>query len=116
MVGAWQANPEQVDPWYHATSITPAFERACRKAGVTHAAFHDLRHTFVTNVRRAGIDYLRIMAITGHKTMAVFKRYNTIARHDLQEAIRQLDTYMDTRAAAVPETPVQVIENRGLGR
>jgi len=27
---AWQANPELVDPRYHPTSITHAFERACR--------------------------------------------------------------------------------------
>jgi integrase len=96
LVDAWQATPEHVDPRYQVTSITHAFERACRKAGVTHATFHDLRHTFVTNARRAGIDYFRIMAITGHKTMTVFKRYNTIDRDDLQQAMRQLDTYMDT--------------------
>ena len=41
--------------------------------------------------RRAGIDYFRIMAITGQKMMAVFKRYNRIDQRDLQGAIRQLD-------------------------
>ena len=96
MVDPWQADPEQVDPRYHATSVTHAFERACRTSGVSHATFHDLRHTFVTNARRAGIGYFRIMAITGHKMMAVFKRYNRIDQRDLQGAIRQLDTYMDT--------------------
>jgi integrase len=115
-VDAWQANPEHVDPRYHATSITHAFERACRKAGVTHATFHDLRHTFVTNARRAGIDYFRIMAITGHKTMAVFKRYNTIDQQDLQGAIRQLDTYMDTMNMDAAETSSQAIEKKGMGR
>ena len=39
-----------------------------------------------------GLDYFRIMAIIGQKTMAVFKRYNTIDQQDLQGAIRQLDT------------------------
>jgi integrase len=93
---AWQASPNTVDPRYHATSITHAFVRACRKAAVSNATFHDLRHTFVTNARRAGIDYFRIMAITGHKTMAVFKRYNTVDEADLRHAMRQMDTYMDT--------------------
>lgn len=92
MVDLWQADPEQVDPHYHATIITHACERACRTSGVSHATFHDLRHTFVTNARRAGIDYFRIMAITGHKMMAVFKRYNRIDQRDLQGAIRKLDT------------------------
>ena len=112
----WQANPEQVDPRYHATSVTHAFERACKKTGVALATFHDLRHTFVTNARRAGIDYFRIMAITGHKTMAVFKRYNTIDQRDLQGAIRQLDTYMDTMHADDHQNDSQPIENIGMGR
>jgi integrase len=94
---AWQASPEMIDPRYHATSITHAFVRACQKAGVKNATFHDLRHTFVTNARRAGIDYFRIMAITGHRTMEVFKRYNTVDEADLRQAMSQMDTYMDTR-------------------
>jgi hypothetical protein len=36
------------------------------------------------------------MKITGHKTMAVFKRYNTVDENDLREAARRMDTYMDT--------------------
>jgi len=87
---------------------------------VSHSTFHDLRHTFVTNARRAGIDYFRIMAITGHKTMAVFKRYNTIDQQDLQGAIRQLDTYMDTimdtMHAGDPQDDAQSIDNTGMGR
>jgi hypothetical protein len=70
--------------------------RACHKAQVANVTFHDLRHAFVTNARRAGIDYFRIMAITGHKTMAVFKRYNTVDEADLRQAMSQMDTYMDT--------------------
>jgi integrase len=116
MVDLWQADPEQVDPHYHATSITHAFERACRTSGVSHATFHDLRHTFVTNARRAGIDYFRIMAITGHKMMAVFKRYNRIDQRDLQGAIRQLDTYMDTMDVGAPEAAAQSIDNSSMGR
>ena len=58
--------------------------------------YHDLRHSFCTNMRRAGVDTLTTMVISGHKSIEVFKRYNTIAPQDLQKAIRQLGTYMDT--------------------
>jgi integrase len=88
-----------VDPRYHATSITHACEPACRQSGVTHATFHDLRHTFVTNARRAGVEYFRIMAITGQTMMAVFERSNTIDRHEPQAASRPLDTELDTMDA-----------------
>jgi integrase len=86
-------------------SIRRAFETACQRAGITGAVFHDLRHTFVTNMRRAGVDYFRIMAITGHRTMEVFKRYHTIDQDDLRQAVSQLDTYMDT----TPTSPAEAI-------
>jgi integrase len=95
-MAAWRGSPSTVDPRYHEASLTLAFVRACRKTGIANATFHDLRHTFATNARRAGIDYFRIMAITGHKTMLVFKRYNTVDERDLRQAMGQLDTYLDT--------------------
>ena len=93
---AWKASPGEVDPRHHKTSMSHAFTRACKRAGVENATFHDLRHTFVTNARRAGVDYFRIMAITGHRTMSAFKRYNTIDEADLRRAMLQMGTYMDT--------------------
>jgi integrase len=86
-------------------SVRCAFETACRHAGITDVVFHDLCHTFVTNMRRAGVDYFRIIAITGHKMMTAFKRYQTIDRQDLHQSIGQLDTDMDTRVAASEITP-----------
>jgi hypothetical protein len=70
----------------------------------------------VTNARRAGIDYFRIMAMTGHKTMAVFKRYNTVDEHDLRQAMQQMDTYMDTATLDMPERATQSIEKSAMGR
>jgi hypothetical protein len=56
------------------------------------------------------------MAITGHKMMAVFKRYNRIDQQDLQGAIRQLDSYMDTTDVGAPEAATQSIDNSSMGR
>jgi integrase len=79
-------------------SIREIWTRVCRDAKLTDVVFHDLRHTATTNLRRAGVDALTAMKITGHKTMAVFKRYNTIDEDDLTVAQRQMDTYMDTKS------------------
>jgi integrase len=57
------------------------------KAGIEDFTFHDLRHTFINNRRVEGHDYFRIMAATGHKTMSVFKRYNTVSREELQALV-----------------------------
>jgi integrase len=91
-------------------SMRRAFETACRQSGLTNVVFHDLCHAFVTNARRAGIDYFRIMAISGHKTMSVFKRYHTIDEGDLRQAMSQMDTYMDTSARDHASLPVQPVE------
>ena len=64
-----------------------AFHTACRKAGVEDFHFHDFRHTFVTRKVREGWDYKRIMAITGHKTFAVFQRYNNPSEEDIRAVV-----------------------------
>jgi integrase len=76
------------------SSIQTAFNGACQRAGIQNFRFHDFRHTAVTNMRRAGIDHLTIMRITGHKTMDVFKRYNSFHQEDLREAASRFNTYL----------------------
>jgi integrase len=77
---------------YYPSKISGAFKKACGNAGLTGVTYHDLRHSFCTNMRRAGVDTLTTMAISGHRSIEVFKRYNTIAPQDLTKAIRQLGT------------------------
>jgi integrase len=69
------------------TAVRRSFDSACKKAGIKDFTFHDLRHTFINNKRQEGHDYFRIMAATGHKTMSVFKRYNTVSREELKALV-----------------------------
>ena len=64
--------------------LTLAFRRARQALGLEGVRFHDLRHTRVTLWRRAGHDYHRIMAATGHKTMHIFQRYSHVDEHELE--------------------------------
>jgi integrase len=68
-------------------SIREVFEAACRRAEIEGFTFHDLRHTAINNWRLQGHDYFRIMAATGHKTMNVFKRYNTVSKDELKALV-----------------------------
>ena len=55
--------------------------------------FHDLRHSFNTHLRKAGVPESVIMAITGHSTREMFDRYNTVDGEDTRKAINQLKDY-----------------------
>jgi integrase len=68
-------------------SIREAFGAACRRAKIEEFTFHDLRHTAINNWRLQGHDYFHIMAATGHKTLNVFKRYNTVSKDELKALV-----------------------------
>jgi integrase len=67
-----------------------SFATACQRAGIEDFTFHDLRHTAINNWRLQGHDYFRIMAASGHKTMNVFKRYNTVDKEELRALVGEL--------------------------
>ena len=74
--------------------IKRSFKSACKKAGIEDFRFHDLRHTFITNMRKAGVERSIIMKITGHKTMSMFERYNTVDSTDAQDALKRLGEFL----------------------
>jgi integrase len=83
--------------------IRTGLVKACKKAGIIYGRFekngfifHDLRHTFNTNMRKAGIQESVIMAITGHSTREMFDRYNTVDREDTQKAIDRLEGFLQS--------------------
>lgn len=78
-------------------AMKEAFTSACKRAGIEDFTFHDLRHTFINNRRLEGHDYFRIMAATGHKTMSVFKRYNTVSKEELTALVGEKIWPMDTK-------------------
>ena len=73
------------------------FNKAWRKARVVAGCPgripHDFRRTAVRNLVRAGVPERVAMQLTGHKTRAVFERYNIVSSGDLRDAARRLDTY-----------------------
>ena len=67
-----------------------AWQRACRGAGVPGRLVHDLRRTAVRNLERAGVSRSDAMAMTGHKTESVYRRYAIVDSATLRNAALKL--------------------------
>jgi integrase len=73
-----------------------AFKAACVRAGIKGLRFHDLRHCFVTNCRKAGVADHVIMSVTGHKTTSMLRRYDKVDAEDQRAALDRVRLFLDT--------------------
>ena len=64
---------------------------ACRAASLPGRIPHDLRRTAVRNLDRAGGPRSVAIAMVGHKTEAIYRRYRIVDAVDLRDAARRLD-------------------------
>ena len=75
--------------------IKTAWRATLRRAGVRHARFHDLRHTFNTRLMEAGVMQEVRMALMGHSSGAkVHATYTHIELPVKREAIRKLEAWV----------------------
>lgn len=76
-------------------------KKACQEVGIEYGrnlpdgfTFHGCRHTFNTNMRRAGVSQSVIMEITGHSSLDMFQRYNTVDGDDIKKAIGLFGSFL----------------------
>jgi integrase len=69
------------------------WDKACTKAELDGLHFHDLRRSAVRNMERAGIPRHVAMSISGHRTEAVYRRYDIVVESDLKAAGEKLAEY-----------------------
>ena len=88
-----------------------AWRNACKKAGLPGKYLHDCRRTVARNLIRAGVPETVAMGITGHKTRAVFDRYNITAEKELRDAMDRLSDYVADQPTEPDVVPIQAIGN-----
>jgi integrase len=74
-------------------SIKVGLASALKKGKIENFRLHDLRHTFTTNARKAGVHETVIMKLTGHKTRSMFTRYNSVDEADARQALNLMESY-----------------------
>jgi integrase len=81
------ANPDGSAP----ESVSTAWYNALEDSGVENFTFHDLRHTFASNLVMAGVDIRTVQVLLGHKRIEMTMRYAHLSPAHLKEAISALE-------------------------
>jgi integrase len=81
--------------WY----LQRVLKRACKQTGLGPYRLHDLRHTFNTNMVKAGVEKVVVMKLTGHKTFAMFARYSHLDREQGEAAMKKLEGFLAGKKA-----------------
>lgn len=90
------------EPWGKNHHVRP-FALACRKAKIAPAAaFHELRHTYASQLAQASVDLLTISKLLGHAdTRITGKHYAHLADKTLAAAVTKLPSFDGDKRAIV---------------
>ena len=90
---------DQIIPWlFHKNgkpigSFRKVWATACKRAGLAGKIPHDFRRTAVRNLERAGVPRSAAMAMVGHQTESIYRRYAIADEAMLKEGALKLAAF-----------------------
>lgn len=111
----------RIIPWVFHRSGEPirtfrrAWLTACAKAGVPGKIPHDFRRSAVRNLERAGVPRSAAMAMVGHRTESIYRRYAIVDTAMMRDAAVKLGQFHEAQKNA-PARPKVVAMKTGTGK
>jgi len=72
-------------------AVTNSFKAAIKKSGIEDFRFHDLRHTFASQLLMKGGTLKDVQELLGHKTMTMTLRYAHLTQEHKRKAVNLLN-------------------------
>lgn len=72
------------------TVVSRLVRERFRDQGIPTGSIHRMRHTYATELRRAGVDTATIQQLMRHESLATTERYLQVLTEELEDAIRLL--------------------------
>lgn len=94
-------DPKTLKPY---TDLKRSFATALKTAGITDFHFHDLRHTYASQMVMSGADIKTVQELLGHKDIKMTLRYAHLAPAHKRKAVNVLGALLNPSPTYTPAT------------
>ena len=85
-------------------NVRKSFDATLKKCGIIDFKFHDLRHTFASQLVMSGIDLKTVQELLGHKSIEMTLRYSHLSPDHKKKAVNILEKNLVTNWSQTPKT------------
>ncbi len=93
-------DPKTLKPYI---DLKRSFASALKTAKIRDFYFHDLRHTFASQLVMAGVDLVAVKELLGHKDIKMTLRYAHLAPAHKRKAVNVLDSLLNPSQNCTPD-------------
>lgn len=99
------ANPHRIET--HLKDVRRAWPKTLKAAGLSHFWLYDLRSTFASRLRQAGVSPLFVAQISGHSSPSILQTYAKAIDEYCRSAISKMEPLRGARSAQSTNRPDQ---------